>query len=99
MPRIAQSNKPRLPAPQSKVSSVIPVPAAAPTLGQSMKDGFGLGIGSAIAHRVVSGIFGAPTVNTVAAPPREPTAFEQCVAEHRDDIALCAHLAEKKSGK
>ena len=63
-----------------------------------MKDGFGLGIGSAIAHRVVSGIFGAPTVNTVAAP-REPTAFEQCVAEHRDDIGICAHLAEKKSGK
>ena len=60
-----------------------------------MKDGFGLGFGSAIAHRMVSGIFGAPTVATVAAP----TAFEQCVAEHRDDIALCAHLAEKKTTK
>lgn len=79
---------------------MIPVPmsTAAPTIGQSMKDGFGLGFGSAIAHRMVSGIFGAPTVNTVAAPA-QPTAFEQCVAEHRDDIALCAHLAEKKSNK
>jgi hypothetical protein len=73
------------------------IPAAAPTFGQSIKDGFGMGVGSAIAHRMVSGLFGAPTVNTVAAAA--PTAFEQCIAEHRDDIALCSHLAEKKSGK
>lgn len=68
-----------------------------PTLGQSMKDGFGLGVGSAIAHRLVAGIFGAPTV--AVAQAREPTAFEQCVAEHRDDIALCTHLAEKSAPK
>jgi hypothetical protein len=28
----------------------------------------------------------------------EPTEFERCIAEHKDDIALCAHLAQKKSG-
>lgn len=75
----------------------MPLPSGAgPSLGQSIKDGFGLGIGSAIGHRIVSGIFGAPTVNVAAAAPREPTAFEKCVADHRDDIALCAHLAEKQ---
>lgn len=78
-------------------------PAATPTLGQSIKDGFGLGIGSAIGQRIVSGIFGAPTVAVTAAPaPREPTAFEKCVAEKRlahDDIALCAHLADAGAKK
>ena len=100
MPRATPLNtKPRpsfLPAPQSKVSSVIPV-SAAPTLGHSIKDGFGLGFGSAIAHRMVSGIFGAPTVTAVL--PHDPTPFEQCVAENRDDIGVCAHLAEKKGSK
>lgn len=91
MPRSQTSR--HLPAPQSKVNTIIP--AAAPTLGQSLKDGFGLGMGSAIAHRMVSGIFGSPSVTV----QREPTAFEQCVAEHRDDVALCAHLAEKKNSK
>ena len=60
------------------------------TLGQSIKQGFGFGIGSAIAHR----IFGPSTV--AVSQKTEPTAYEQCIAEHRDDIALCAHLAEKK---
>lgn len=92
--RIAPSRP--VPAPQSTVSSVMPLPSGTgPTLGQSIKDGFGLGIGSAIGHRIVSGIFGAPTVNVTTAP-REPTAFEKCISEHRDDVALCAHLAEKK---
>jgi hypothetical protein len=53
-----------------------------------MKEGFGLGAGSAIAHRVVASIFGPPTVNTVASPsPQAPSqpcdkeryAFENCM--------------------
>lgn len=89
--------RPTLPSKPRMVAPHVPV-VAAPTLGQSLKDGFGLGFGSAIAQRMVSGIFGAPTIQTVAAP-RETTAFEQCVAEHRDDIALCAHLAESITKK
>ena len=80
-------------APHSKVSSVMP----APSLGQSIKDGIGLGIGSAIGHRIVSSIFGAPTVSVAA--QHVPTAFEKCIVENRDDVALCAHLAEKPDAK
>ena len=79
------------PAPTHISTSV----AQGPTLGQSIKDGFGLGIGSAIGHRIVSGVFGAPSVTTI----KEPTAFEQCIAKNRDDIAVCAHLAEKQDHK
>jgi hypothetical protein len=96
MGRITVPTKTRVaPAPPAKVSSP---PVYAPTLGQSLKDGFGLGFGSAIAQRMVSGIFGAPTIQTVPAKA-EPTAFEQCVAEHRDDVAICAHLAQNKNSQ
>jgi hypothetical protein len=71
----------------------------APSLGQSIKDGVGLGIGSAIGHRIVSSIFGAPSVSVTAAHPQVPTAFEKCLVENRDDVALCAHLAEKTGSK
>lgn len=74
--------------PYSSVGQPLPN-AGTPTLGQSMKDGFGLGVGSAIAHRVVGSIFGAPTVNTVVtgapqAAPKNPCdkeryAFEACM--------------------
>ncbi len=97
MGRITVPAKVRV-APVPQASGPAPTATYAPTLGQSLKDGFGLGFGSAVAQRMVSGIFGAPTIRTVA-EPTGPTAFEQCVAEHRDDIALCAHLAEKKTDK
>ena len=63
-------------------------PVTAPTFGQSMKDGFGLGIGSAIAQRVVGSILGAPTVNVVNQSEEKPrehpcdkefNAFENCI--------------------
>ncbi len=79
-----------------------------PTLGQSMKDGFGLGVGSAIAQRVVSGIFGAPTVNIqqsdTSVIKQEPIkvvgkfdkkAFEACMEENYNNYDSCKkHLEE-----
>lgn len=38
-----------------------------PTLGQSVKDGFGLGVGSSLGHRAVSWMFGPPAVASVPA--------------------------------
>lgn len=68
---------------------------AAPNISQSIKDGFGVGIGFSLANRLVSGIFGPPTVQTqqTVIYKSQPTAFEQCISEHRDDVAVCAHLA------
>ena len=81
------------PAPTIAHHQPVAVHHTGPTLGQTIKEGFGFGVGNAIAQRVVTGFFGAPKIAVTAVP----TAYEQCIAEHRDDVALCAHLAEKKS--
>jgi hypothetical protein len=78
------------PAPPPAVYKPAPLPA--PSFGQTIKEGFGFGFGNAIAQRVATSIFGAPKIQT----ERVPTAYEQCIAEHRDDAALCAHLAQTK---
>jgi hypothetical protein len=96
MPRsIAAKNK----------TSTVPVHATMipayrpPTIGQSIKEGFGVGVGVSLANRIVSGIFGPPTVQTIQVSQKVPTvsAFEQCIAEHRDDVGACAHLASGQS--
>ena len=50
--------------------------APAPTLGQSMKEGFGLGVGMSIARNVVDRAFGTvlPGVAPVSAPAPAPAA-------------------------
>ena len=72
-------------APQSTVAQY--TPPSQPSFGQTLKEGFALGTGSAIAHRVIGSIFGAPTVN-LAAPTekkiespceKERSAFESCM--------------------
>lgn len=105
---------PRVTAPKPK-SLPLPLPVVAPpssvvqykppTFGQAIKEGFGVGIGVSLANRVVSGIFGPPTVHvnttqtpTVTTTNPTVTAFEQCIAEHRDDIGACAHLARSPEG-
>lgn len=79
--------------PSKSVSTVAHPPSvrhytpAAPTFGQTLKEGFALGTGSAIAHRVVSSVFGAPTVNVTAPTEKkiespcekERLAFETCM--------------------
>jgi len=52
-----------------------------PSLGQSIKEGFGLGAGSAIAQRMVSAVFGAPTINTVSTNTTPPSFKYQCGQE------------------
>ena len=66
-----------------------------PSLGQSIKEGFGAGIGIAAAQRMMTGIFGAPKIQ-VEQTPKTLTAYEQCLVESRGNIGPCAHLAESK---
>jgi hypothetical protein len=50
--------------------------AAAPnTFGQSIKDGFGLGIGVSVADRIVGSLFGPRKVEVTGAPPAPPAAI------------------------
>ncbi len=66
---------------QNPYSSVAPIPKA-PTTGQLLKEsvvsGVGSGIGFGIGSRMITGLFGAPTVNVAQAPPSQPPAFQQC---------------------
>ena len=64
MPRQSNNNKPVVR--QSQPPATIQVQK--PTFGDSMKDGFGLGMGSAIAHNLVNRIMA----------PRPPTKDERC---------------------
>ena len=57
---------PPAPVPYHPPSSPITFQQQAPTLGQSMKEGFGLGVGLSVARNVVDGLFGS---NRPAAPP------------------------------
>jgi len=66
-----------------------------PSLLQTAKEGFGLGIGVSLAQRAVSAVFGAPEVKMVPATSRSPTEYEQCLIEKRD-IGICAHLLKKE---
>jgi hypothetical protein len=86
----SKSSTSHLPVPKPKPSSVVPfhptVPTTSPTLGQSMKDGFGLGLGSGIGHMVINRMFG-PSYPVHPQPPpqnsqKEPCEFERKVFEN-----------------
>lgn len=96
--------------PRSKQTTVVPsrsstVPVVAmptvskPSLMQTVKEGVGFGIGSAIGHRVVNGIFGPSPPQSRPTESRRPTEYEQCLAEHRDfgdSAAFCSYLLKAK---
>ena len=82
------------PAP-SKPSSVQTIQVQQPTLMESVKSGFGFGIGSSIAHN----IFGsrpapaqAPAQSAPMADPTKLTAYEQCLVDTHGDLTGCKHL-------
>ena len=69
-----------------------------PSLMQTVKEGVGFGIGSAIGHRVVNGLFGSGSSQPHEVRKR-PTEYEQCLAEHRDfgdSTAMCSYLLKAK---
>jgi hypothetical protein len=69
-------------------SSTPPAPTTGQTLKESIVSGVGSGVGFSLGSRLVSGLFGAPTLNVAqAAPPSPPPpistpthlpAFQQC---------------------
>jgi hypothetical protein len=81
------------------VSASHPTAPSAPTLGQSMKDGFGLGVGVSIADRLVGAIFGPRQIQMVPAPEPKPAqnVYERCLELTMGREEPCAHLKESKS--
>lgn len=86
------------------VPSALPtLSIAGPSLGQSIKQGFGFGIGSSLAHRIFGGsapVAAAPAAPAAAAAPSEPRTptdieklmYRQCMDDERDHEACKKHL-------
>lgn len=95
MPRTASSSsRPKSSVPAVRHSApVAPFHAtpSGPTLGQSIKDGIGLGIGSSIGHRITSAFFGPPTVATVV-KHEAPAAPAPCPERQKLDFAFASCL-------
>lgn len=66
-------------------------PKKQPTFGQTVKEGLGLGLGSAIGHRVVGAVLGPPTIQTqVQAPaPKPDDLWQRCLERTNFDIEKC----------
>jgi hypothetical protein len=71
------------------------------TLGQSIKQGFGISIGSHMAHAILGSI-GRPTDPQPTAESKATKEikgykeYNQCMTENNDDKAACAHLLQKE---
>lgn len=76
-----------------------PTAPSALSLGQSMKEGFGLGVGVSIADRLVGAIFGPRQVQMIPVPEPKPaqTVYERCLELTLGREEPCAHLKEPKS--
>ena len=76
--------------PYSTVGHPLAIPSA-PSLAESIKQGVGLGAGSAIAQRMVSAVFGAPTINTVNTTPTigAPVALKEACDKERHAFETC----------
>lgn len=89
--------KPRPFTTPSVVNPIVVSPSVAkPSLMQTVKEGVGFGIGSAIGHRIIGGLFGPSSPQE---PKRRLTEYEQCLAEHRDfgdSAAFCSYLLKAK---
>jgi hypothetical protein len=61
------------------------------SLGQSIKQGFGFGVGSHLAHAIL----GSTSRPTDHQPIVINAEYKQCMTENNDDKAVCAHLLQK----
>jgi hypothetical protein len=68
-----------------------------PSIFSAMRDGFGFGIGSAVAHRAVDNVF---KISSPDPKKMKNFEYEQCLSENADFIdsaSICAHhLMEAK---
>ena len=59
-------------------------PASQSTFFSTVKDGFALGVGSSIGHRVVNSLFGSSASNASSQPcSQEKTSFDTCIQERK----------------
>ena len=91
-------NAPKSPTMNAQKSSTMQPPhisasaASAPiSFGQSVKEGFGLGIGSAIGHRIIASLFASPPPSPPSPPSpcaAQQTTFDTCIKEQKE-VRIC----------
>ena len=70
------------------------------SFSQSVKEGIGLGVGSAIGHRIISSLFGSPTTTPASASAKQEEApcasqkstFDTCIKERKEVMICQEHL-------
>ncbi len=69
-----------------------------PTFGQTIKEGFGFGIGSAIAHRIFGGTRVVEHVHTQQSTQPQTIQnpeYVQCLKESNQNVDACKHLLDQ----
>lgn len=109
MPRQQQqkSKSPQTFAPPPKIWHATPPVSASTSIFQSMKDGIGLGMGSAIGHRIIGGFFGpstssppsTPSTSSNSLPIEKPfyasQSYTQCVEYNKENPEICRPFLSK----
>jgi len=68
----------------------------APSVTDSIKQGFSFGIGSAIAHNMVNRVFEAPQPITKPAPDKMYELYNQCMEKNDKNVNCSVILLENK---
>lgn len=85
----------------TKKNQVVPLPAQynnnsvvhhtteKPSLLQTMKEGFGFGLGSSVAINMINSMFRKDTNNSNSSIHRNNEMYTQCMKDFNDDKAVC----------
>jgi len=65
---------------------------ARPSLGQSMKEGFGLGVGVSVAQHAVNGVMNFLTPPKTSNPVDNTKEYEKCMKYSSNDTEFCRTL-------
>jgi hypothetical protein len=65
---------------------------ARPSLGQSMKEGFGLGVGVSVAQHAVNGVMNFLTPPKSSNPVDNTKEYEKCMKYSSNDTEFCKTL-------
>lgn len=93
MPVAAQ---PKAPPPPAAAPPKAPLQSQAPSVTDSIKQGFSFGIGSAIAHNMVNRVFEAPQPITKPAPDKMYELYNQCMEKNDKNVNYSDILLENK---
>ena len=93
MPRNSNKTVKPLIVPSSQPPAIVPPSsAAAPGLGQIVKEGMAFGVGNAVAHNIIGRLFGNSSSTVVPAASTKVSAYEHCMELTKNNKEVCEHL-------